>query len=94
MKNEVFCSASGACTWPVEFRDSQWYDSGRGVLTFATTTMHGWGFDPGSGTVVNAWECLSNTSFATDGALILKYVRPYVACDFSNICLVIQLYVI
>ncbi|WAQ97856.1 CSMD3-like protein [Mya arenaria] len=39
----------GACMWPTEFRDSQFYDSSRGALTFFTTTMEGWAFEPTAG---------------------------------------------
>ncbi|XP_052795320.1 uncharacterized protein LOC128228197 [Mya arenaria] len=69
----LFRKGDGACMWPTEFRDSQFYDSSRGALTFFTTTMEGWAFEPtaGSGDVYSRWECLSASAFSSSGVIMM-----------------------
>ncbi|XP_053399666.1 uncharacterized protein LOC123557334 [Mercenaria mercenaria] len=73
----LILKVNGACTWPAEFVSTQWHDSSRGILTFGTESMQGWTFTPTTGTVVSSWDCVSVSTFSSDGRMILITSQPF-----------------
>lgn len=59
------------CSWPTAFLNSNWHDSTRGIITFNTTTMQGWTYYTTSGAAITDWECVSSSTFSTDGRMIM-----------------------
>lgn len=65
----VFCK--GGCTWPSPWVNTTWRDNTRGDITFHTDTLTGWTMTAQGSTIRN-WECLDNSSFSSDGILLMK----------------------
>ncbi|XP_060586066.1 uncharacterized protein LOC132741821 [Ruditapes philippinarum] len=73
----LILEVNGDCTWPTEFNSNQWHDSSRGILTFGTKSMQGWTFQPTSTLTVNSWDCVSVSTYSTDGRILLITSQPF-----------------
>ncbi|KAL3880356.1 hypothetical protein ACJMK2_032600 [Sinanodonta woodiana] len=84
----LFKIAEGACTFPSEFQNTEWYDSNKGTITFNTSVLSGWSFTA-FGTTVSTWNCLS-TSYYSSGYLLMSGINTLKVSGqtyYSYLCL-------
>jgi len=60
------------CMWPAPFRNSTWYDSGLGTLTFTTSGLTGFSVTYPTHGTVSTWRCHDVSEFITSNILVIR----------------------